>query len=875
MNNPLYAAILNTILIMGAGAAAALPATAAEQTAAQTYDIPAGELDSALQRWARQSGQQLLYAGGLVAGKRSDGLSGSYVPGEALRRLLLGSGLKPERLNPKTLVLKVVPIPAGPAASIQPDAVPPEVTELERLTVTGTRIRGADVSSPVVTITQEQMRLAGHTNLGEALRVLPQNFSGGQNPGVAAGASLGGISNQNITSGSGFNLRGLGPDATLTLLNGARMPYDGPFQAIDVFSIPVAAVDRVEVLLDGASAIYGSDAVGGVVNVILKRDYLGGEISARHGWTADGGYEQSQYTAVAGTAWDSGGFIVTGDVLGNSEVRAGQRDYLAKTPHDSEIYPRIDQKSVVLSGYQELGNSAEILIDAYYADRDGHQWIQSSLVSKTLQRTGAKSRGINPALVFYLPNEMSLRLQGAFGKNESRYGNNFFSLDTGLQTSLYHEEYVNKSESAGLELEGRLGMLPGGTARFSAGAGYRKSGFTYMVQPSGGVIDDRANRSRYAYGEVDLPLIGEDQDIPLVRRLVLNGALRYENYDTFGETTTPRIGMIWGVADGFEVKATWGRSFKAPTLIQQYQAGMLYLHPGALYAGAPDDSTILLTWGGNESLEPERAEVRTVGFDFRPVAVPGLTLGFNWFDIDYRDRVVQPNQIYTSALVDPASADFVTIDPTAGQLDAVFSETGLLPGEFSANNGNPDYSPRPYDPADVYAIVRNRYVNAASTRIRGTDLSVHYAMDVWGGQLAVDANGGWIVNAGRRITALAPETPGAGIIYFPARFKGRLGASWSRDGFTASSAVNHISGVTNNLLATPIKGGSMTTLDLVLDYRADFSRIGEVGFNLGITNLFDRHPPYAQPSLSGYPSYDSTNYSALGRIVSVSLTKRF
>src|SRR3546814_301482 len=104
---------------------------------------------------------------------------------------------------------------------------------------------------------------------------------------------------------------------------------------------------------------------------------------------------------------------------------------------------------------------------------------------------------------------MSLRFYGAFGKNESRYGNNFFSLDTGLQTSFYHEEYVNKSESAGLELEGQLGTLPGGTARFSAGAGYRKSGFTYTVQPSGGVIDDRSSQSRYAYGEVDLPLIGE------------------------------------------------------------------------------------------------------------------------------------------------------------------------------------------------------------------------------------------------------------------------------------------------------------------------------------------------------------------------------
>src|SRR3546814_4614462 len=129
-------------------------------------------------------------------------------------------------------------MPVETATEVQPDAdaASQKVTELGQVTVTGTRIRGADVSSPIVTITQEQMRLAGHTNLGEALRALPQNYSGGQNPGVVGGASSGGISNQYITSGSGFNLRGLGPDATLTLLNGARMPYDGPFQAIDVRS---------------------------------------------------------------------------------------------------------------------------------------------------------------------------------------------------------------------------------------------------------------------------------------------------------------------------------------------------------------------------------------------------------------------------------------------------------------------------------------------------------------------------------------------------------------------------------------------------------------------------------------------------------------
>src|SRR3546814_6921543 len=77
----------------------------------------------------------------------------------------------------------------------------PEVKDLEKMTVTGTRIRGAQPSSPLVMITQEDMRLAGHNNLGDVIRALPQNFSGGQNPGVLIGAG-GGVANQNITGGS-------------------------------------------------------------------------------------------------------------------------------------------------------------------------------------------------------------------------------------------------------------------------------------------------------------------------------------------------------------------------------------------------------------------------------------------------------------------------------------------------------------------------------------------------------------------------------------------------------------------------------------------------------------------------------------------------
>src|SRR3546814_19377299 len=146
--------------------------------------MPSGWLDAALEQWVRQSVQQLLYAGRLVAGKRSYGLSGRYGPGDALQRLLLGSGLKPERLNPQTLVLKTEPMPVEPATDVQPeaDAASPKVTDLGQVHVTGTRIRGADVSSPMVTITPKQIRLAGHNNPAEAQRVWPHTYSLGPKP---------------------------------------------------------------------------------------------------------------------------------------------------------------------------------------------------------------------------------------------------------------------------------------------------------------------------------------------------------------------------------------------------------------------------------------------------------------------------------------------------------------------------------------------------------------------------------------------------------------------------------------------------------------------------------------------------------------------
>lgn len=872
--------------------------------------IESQSVRAALQQFGEQTGLQVLMR---LSGNEADdakvpSVQGKFTVKEALERLLFKSGLQYEFINDRTI--RVSSPMADPASQISSvpllrfaQAETPsrrgggrqgEVTgqqigdhpaedpaqahkrvELEEIVVTGTHIRGSRPSSPIVTITQEDMRLAGHNTLGEVVRALPQNFAGGQNPGVVLGASAGGIGNQNSTGGSSLNLRGLGPDATLTLLNGARLPYDGFAQATDVSVIPVAAIERIEVLLDGASAIYGSDAVGGVTNIILKRDYRGAELAARYGAATDGGDAQTQYTGVAGRSWVSGGFLVTADVSNDTEVHVRQRDYLAHMPRqEATVDPDTTQKGVLLSGHQALGSFAEVALDAFYTQRDQTLLQQGSLTTNFTSVKDSTVWGVSPSVHVTLAGDWSLRLHGSFGQNDAEVAVAGFSIATGAQTSASAAGYYNKGEAGGVEAEGALFALPGGQARLSVGGGYRRSSFRTDNLVTGQTSVSGASRSDYGYGEIHLPLVSEEQEIPLVRALSVSGALRHEKYNTFGETTTPKIGAIWSVTPSFDIKGSWGKSFKAPTLLQQYQAQLLYLYSASAIGGAavsaPAGSTAFRRFGGNPDLDAEHAEVVTAGFVVRPSLLPGLSLEFSWFDIDYTDRVVLPVSPIGQALSNPAFAEFVSLNPTSAERDAAFAWAGLPVGTFSGN-----FAGAAYDPTRVIAVIDDFYTNVAAQTLRGIDLSARYAADAFGGRLSLNGNGSWITNSTRKLTILAPEISTAGAIYFPPKFKGRLGAAWSRSGLTLSSNVNYIGGVRNTNITPNPRGDSMTTLDVVVDYQMQSAWVGNVGFNVAATNVFNERPPFLRPQFAYYVNYDSTNYSPLGRVVSATVSKRF
>ena len=210
--------------------------------------------------------------------------------------------------------------------------------EMEQVIVTGSYIRGTpgDAPSPVQTLQREDIVISGVSDVSEMIRNLE----------IASGSDT---APQNETrfngnSGSGLanvNLRGVGPTATLVLMDGKRLPYAGQKLAdgdrfVDVNSIPITMVQRVEVLKDGGSASYGSDAIAGVVNFITRSDFEGFELSGKFQQTSTGSQDDDTLGAIFGWGSASGDthFVIGGEYFDRGLLRSQDRRDLT-----NDVYP--------------------------------------------------------------------------------------------------------------------------------------------------------------------------------------------------------------------------------------------------------------------------------------------------------------------------------------------------------------------------------------------------------------------------------------------------------------------------------------------------------------------------------------------------------
>ena len=309
-------------------------AGALAQTPAQRVDfsIPPQSLSSALIEFAKQANVQVLTAGSNLENARTRGVSGKYSASEALNRLLDGTAFAPEFTDAATVVIKptgarpVAPAPRNTwaRASTTSDTDPPPA-ELEKVTVTGSHIPRAEIEgpAPITVISSADIAGRGFATVADIMTSLTQN--------------LGALDNNQFTNGfspgaQAVDLRGLGPNHTLILINGRRVAdypqsYGGNSNFTDITNIPASLIDRVEILSGSASAVYGSDAISGVINFIMKTKADGTTISVRTGDTQHGGGASQRLTITSGWSNDRFDSVFGVELYNEKPLWAYQRSF--------------------------------------------------------------------------------------------------------------------------------------------------------------------------------------------------------------------------------------------------------------------------------------------------------------------------------------------------------------------------------------------------------------------------------------------------------------------------------------------------------------------------------------------------------------------
>ena len=302
------------------------------------YRIAAGSLNDVLRAFARQSSTQLLYPPEQAADRRSGGLEGRFNAPQALAILLRGSGLHAEAVAAGTYVLRRAP--PAPPPRLAPLPRIPEAhgpTRLGAVEVTGTHIRRTvlETAAPLTVIDRAQIEHSGYQTLYELLRAQPGIRVNNTPVAMIDGAAYQNNGLSGAIGAAAVDLHGLGPTATLFLIDGQRMTgyglAQGKFGLVnDLDSIPLALIERIEVLRDGASAVYGSDAMAGVVNIILRKQFNGVALDGNTGISAHGDANQHRGTATFGTTTAGGSHLLLSlDFLERAPLLGHQRAWVA------------------------------------------------------------------------------------------------------------------------------------------------------------------------------------------------------------------------------------------------------------------------------------------------------------------------------------------------------------------------------------------------------------------------------------------------------------------------------------------------------------------------------------------------------------------
>ena len=891
-------------------------------------------LAAALNSFSEQTGIQFAYVSTVADGVESPGTSGEAYPAQALDLMLAETGLTYSFINDTTIVIlaadglydgykggasdlkNLTPTPVLMAQnqtsqsrttrsdSEERDEPDYQVTNgedarLEEIVVTGTHIRGiAPESSPVLVFDREDIDISGAATAQDFIQTLPQNFGGGSNLTAIQGTPGNDNSRFNNPSqggsgGVGVNLRGLGSGSTLVLVNGHRLaPSSGIGNFVDISLIPASAIERIEVLTDGASSIYGSDAVAGVVNIILREDYDSAEVSFRYGAVTEGSMDESRVSAKAGKSWNKGHVFGSYEYYDkgslSAEDRSFARDALASSPVwglPTDLLPSEERHSVLATASQNVTRDIKLAADLAFSSRET-VFLQSNLAGNPVPR-GAESKNWNVAssASWEFLDSWFLDFAGAYSDVTT-------DSDVGVTSSIVRR-VESDLWSADAKVSGPLFALPGGEVSVALGVQYREEDFSNTLLAGNPATNAErfANRDLSAFfGEVFIPVVGSANAIPGIERLEINVSGRRDDYSDFGSTTNPKYGALWSPTAGLNFRGTYGTSFLPPPLGRIGAADFIALaYPTAVFnailGNPPGDPSIadvvaISVNGTAKDLVAEESRTYTAGVDFeQDWGKHNLTASLTWFDTEFEGRLGRtptpdnsifnvPNLAFNQPELFPPGT--VIFFPDSTQIAEVLNSLDQDVTEFLGAVAT--------DASIIHFtnVVRNLGFVTTS----GFDADISYSYESDHGQYLIGLNASYLTDLTERAAVTTPAVDQLDILFNPVAFRLRSRIGYNNQDFSANLFINYTDSyaVANSADSAPID--SWTTVDLNLSYDTgtspNYPVLSNTLFRLSVINLFDEDPPGA-PGDVGFLilGYDSANASPLGRFIAIEVTKRF
>jgi iron complex outermembrane receptor protein len=859
------------------------------------FDLPAEALDKALRDFAIQAHCNISYEPSLVSGLRTPAIQGMFRPSDALSLLLKATRLRAVHINEDTIQVlgraastsinppatDTAPLPAatlrlaalGPNSPSTPtttadsstntttSSAPEPDKNLEEIVVTGTNIRGVENKTvPLLTFDRDAIDRSGYSNLADFITALPQNVKSGPNSADGMLSGVSGIFN-NFENSTAANLRGLGASSTLTLIDGHRVAASSAGTGVDLSMIPLSAVERIDVLTDGSSAVYGADAVGGVVNIILRKDFNGQETSARLDTLARGGGELKQISQSAGRSWGNGGVLGVFQFDDSNAIRSDQRSFTAALPPPTDVYPATKRYSAVLNGHQFLVDSVEVFADGLYQHNSGHRSFTDGRLTQVFD-SSTNSTAANAGIRWQPFGDWHLEGNGLFSRVNTLSSEIFTPAEPPYVNGQPYARVIDTIKEGDLKLDGTLWSSGTSSVKAAVGASYRLEEFS-VEEVFANVTLPTSSHVHAVFAELYAPLITNANGIPGIRKLDISAAVRSDSYSDFGTKTNPRFGVYWAPIDQLGFRAAYSTSFRAPdptALFDAKLATRAVIESGYPQPGDPSGNTPVLFFG-NPTLRPETSKNITAGLDFTPTAIPNTRLSVNYYRIIYSNRIVVP----------PINAGIFLNPQIYGPLIKQFPDDAAVEA-FVASLNPPqqlfDLSPGQTGLAGIRYGYAYTVTNAAKETTEGVDFGAHSLIALSStDKLVLDFNATYIRELETTFCDICTSTELVNTYGQPLKFRLRAGGGWSNGIISTNAAANYANGYADTNLLPPGRIASFTTLDLNASW---LIRATGTTLSLSIINALNSDAPHTSFSLENV-NYDPTNADPRGRIVSLQI----